>query len=477
MPGPISIRVATQNIKDFNPSLPYGVVRDLVGRVVRTVGNDGLIGFQEIGTDHHKRALADELAHRGWSFTFGGDAERTMDAPVAWNPAIWRFKRHGREILHGKIEGLPSPARYATWVVLTHKATGQDVALVSCHPVSGAWSATAKPKQGERRSKWLNAQRVLKDLVARRTADGTPVLLVGDFNRRQGHPLGWVVPDGYAGLDVDAGTKSAPMAIDHIYAIGETEATWRLGPLHTEKTPSDHALRWCGATLRTKATGKPATPTTTEEVPMGPLDKITWDDGGKTVDRLTAAALREVERRLGYSLTVVQGSYNAGGVAASAGTHDGGGAVDLLAWDWENKVRALRAVGFAAWYRPTIPGHWNAHIHAILIGNPALSQGAKNQVAAYYAKRDGLKSNAHDPFWRPKTIPVYTWADATAPRPEPLLAKFKKAKKTADRVRIATQIAKTAESPATRKAAAAWLEAQKDLHTARTNLIESEAAA
>lgn len=122
---------------------------------------------------------------------------------------------------------------------------------------------------------------------------------------------------------------------------------------------------------------------------------------GKTLDHLTDAALQHAERRLGYPLTITQGSYNAGKVAASAGTHDGGGVVDLLAWDWHRKVIALREVGFAAWYRPAIPGLWPAHIHAVLIGHQRLSDAANRQVVDYLQRRNGLKDHAPDtdPGW------------------------------------------------------------------------------
>lgn len=130
-----------------------------------------------------------------------------------------------------------------------------------------------------------------------------------------------------------------------------------------------------------------------------PYAKLMRD--GKTVDALTDGALRRAEKRLGYSLTIVQGSYNAGKVAASAGTHDDGGVVDLMPWDRDAKVAALRAVGFAAWYRPAIPGLWAAHIHAVLIGHGRLAPSAARQVSAYLARRDGLKGNGPDvdPGW------------------------------------------------------------------------------
>lgn len=134
-------------------------------------------------------------------------------------------------------------------------------------------------------------------------------------------------------------------------------------------------------------------------MPLNPLAKLTRD--GKTVDRMTDAALKAAERRLGYALTITQGSYNQGGVSASAGTHDGGGVVDLMPFDHDEKVKALRAVGFAAWYRPTIAGLWPAHIHAVLIGHPALAPSAARQVTAYLARNDGLASNNADvdPGW------------------------------------------------------------------------------
>lgn len=123
---------------------------------------------------------------------------------------------------------------------------------------------------------------------------------------------------------------------------------------------------------------------------------------GKVVDEITHQALLAVEKILGYELTITQGSYNpvrsGGGVPASGGTHDGGGVVDLAPFDAENKVRALRKVGFAAWFRPPIPGLWGAHVHAVLIGNEKLSEAAKRQVTAYANHRDGLKSNLPDTF-------------------------------------------------------------------------------
>lgn len=118
---------------------------------------------------------------------------------------------------------------------------------------------------------------------------------------------------------------------------------------------------------------------------------------GKTVNKRTAAALLEAEHRLGYELTILQGSYNSG-VGASAGTHDGGGAVDLAPWDWEKKVTALRRIGFAAWHRPALSGVWGEHIHAGLKGDQEAASGLVNQFSYYDQGLSGLADHARDPF-------------------------------------------------------------------------------
>lgn len=138
-----------------------------------------------------------------------------------------------------------------------------------------------------------------------------------------------------------------------------------------------------------------------------PYDLTTYD--GKRVDRLTRAALEDTAAALGYDLTLTQGSYNAGGVSASAGTHDGGGVVDLAAWHADEKVAALRAHGFAAWHRHAIPGLWPEHVHAVLIGNRKLAPAAARQVTAYLNGRNGLADNGPDDGPRQYVDVRYRW--------------------------------------------------------------------
>jgi hypothetical protein len=109
-------------------------------------------------------------------------------------------------------------------------------------------------------------------------------------------------------------------------------------------------------------------------------------------------------------LHITQGGYNAGGVAASAGTHDRDAldirARDLSAAERKEAVSILRKVGFAAWVRNPSQSDWPWHIHCIPIGGD-LSSGAANQVDAYLNNRNGLASNGKDDG--PRTWVDWTW--------------------------------------------------------------------
>lgn len=127
---------------------------------------------------------------------------------------------------------------------------------------------------------------------------------------------------------------------------------------------------------------------------------------GYTFDPRTVEMIKYAEKLAGFQFKISQGSYNTGGVSASAGTHDGGGAVDfslrlVTPAKRGQMLRALKDTGFAAWHRPTRLNLWTAHIHAIAIGCADLAPVAKRQVTAFDAHRDGLAGNAPDPTYRP----------------------------------------------------------------------------
>lgn len=143
-----------------------------------------------------------------------------------------------------------------------------------------------------------------------------------------------------------------------------------------------------------------------------PYSKTTHD--GNTVDWRTKAMLLEAEDRLGYKLSVLQGSYTSL-VAGSAGTHDGGGVVDLSAFDYKRKLRVLKNIGFAAYYRPQ---NWDgqggiAHIHAVDKGNKKLASLAQLQADYFDDGRDGLGGPPFgvDNSYRPDPPVVFNYMD------------------------------------------------------------------
>lgn len=107
---------------------------------------------------------------------------------------------------------------------------------------------------------------------------------------------------------------------------------------------------------------------------------------------------------------ITQGAYS-GGVQASAGTHNGGGAIDVhyTTADTDEKILAWRRSGVAMWRRRPWEGPWGEHAHGIWIGCDHVSSGAANQIRAYRDGRNGLANNARDPHPNPGVI---SWADA-----------------------------------------------------------------
>lgn len=141
------------------------------------------------------------------------------------------------------------------------------------------------------------------------------------------------------------------------------------------------------------------------------------------IDTRTRDKLRTAEAALGFEFTIVQGSYRAGsGAAASAGTHDGGGVIDLRTWNLpasispHEAVGALRRAGFIAWYRHRGQG-FDPHIHAIDYGNPWLHHSAAAQVRMWEQGFNGLASWGRDDH-PVRNIPKAVPAKRKAPKPK-----------------------------------------------------------
>ena len=121
--------------------------------------------------------------------------------------------------------------------------------------------------------------------------------------------------------------------------------------------------------------------------------------GGRRVNTRTKNMLAAADGKLSWNITLTQGSYTTGN-PDSAGTHDGGGVVDIAVNSmsttqrWQT-VKALRDVGFAAWLRTPEQG-FSYHIHANAVGDTDMAGVAQNQVHDYFFGKNGLASHAAD---------------------------------------------------------------------------------
>ena len=130
----------------------------------------------------------------------------------------------------------------------------------------------------------------------------------------------------------------------------------------------------------------------------------------KRVNTRTRQMLAAADAMVPWAIRVSQGSYckfEKRCAAASAGTHDGGGTIDVAVRGltttqrWRT-VQALRRVGFAAWLRTDSQcSCWSAHIHGIAISDTDVWQSNgkytnRDQVADYFVGRNGLAGHARD---------------------------------------------------------------------------------
>lgn len=120
----------------------------------------------------------------------------------------------------------------------------------------------------------------------------------------------------------------------------------------------------------------------------------------RTLEMLEITELRSLDRLGIVPLSLSQGSYNTS-VSASAGTHAGGGALDVRVRNLNRNQReavvyALRRTGFAAWLRTPAQGNWPYHIHAVAIGDKELSPAARQQVIDYRNGLNGLANKGPD---------------------------------------------------------------------------------
>lgn len=128
----------------------------------------------------------------------------------------------------------------------------------------------------------------------------------------------------------------------------------------------------------------------------------------QTVNERTREMFFKAEQIAG-NMTISQGR---GGASTSAGTHLGGGVIDIRVVDAPSqtsaRVAALREVGFAAWYR-----NWdgNQHIHAIAVGDPWVAYGAHRSLCQVHQFRFGGEGLSCSDSTAGADRPLVWWED------------------------------------------------------------------
>jgi hypothetical protein len=131
--------------------------------------------------------------------------------------------------------------------------------------------------------------------------------------------------------------------------------------------------------------------------------------------------------KVDFMSAITQGSYTAGAVVASFGTHDGGGAVDIsvrnpadfsvMTDEIEPMIYALRVAGFAAWLRDTGDLYADSpiHIHAIAVGDAELHAAALEQIEGEFGYLHGYNAQHGGPItcnWM-RDLGYDDWSDIT----------------------------------------------------------------
>lgn len=130
-------------------------------------------------------------------------------------------------------------------------------------------------------------------------------------------------------------------------------------------------------------------------------------EDGEVINTRTRAMFRKAEQLSGTNMVITQGR---GDASASAGTHRGGGTIDIRTKDAPAKVNAriaaLRKVGFAAWYRD-----WsgNEHIHAVALSDSSIAEAAWSSICQPYQYWKGGEGLSCSNSTAGKDRPWVTW--------------------------------------------------------------------
>src|SRR5690606_39172713 len=175
-----------------------------------------------------------------------------------------------------------------------------------------------------------------------------------------------------------------------------TDADWLIWQ-YTEK-PRDYNRARFGSRAEMAAWARgdlePVKPTPVYKRPKL-KERVSWR-GGRTCTCVIESVEKVVEPRLKaagvikYSVDFYQLGYRTD-VSASAGTHAGGGVVDVAQYS-DKAIRIWRECGWAMWHRTPAQGFMH-HGHGVLEGCPHLPPAARSQLTQYHNGTNGLRGH------------------------------------------------------------------------------------
>jgi hypothetical protein len=304
-----------------------------------TTDSTSVVCVTEVADDDRAAALAVE----GWTtnrFDGGSKGETAILTKDAVRKVI-----HRRLLLlnNGGGKGRLSKSLYAPSVV-TEAPSGRRTLVTACHlraHIEGIWAHL--PMKSRTRVKRLRKsgkaeirayiadvdawRHQVHHLAAEYHVDD--ILVVADWNLSSGSK--WVrdlMTELWPGLHMVT-TKQPDLGHRTVGWVLTSMDGGQASKVYKAKA-SDHDAGWFTLTHvnAPHPNPKPVKP------PADPFEKVTYN--GALMDQKTKTAVQLGEKRLGYSLTILQGCYHPG-VSQSAGTHDGGQVIDFAPFDFETR--------------------------------------------------------------------------------------------------------------------------------------------
>ena len=227
------------NIKD-NPDMPRADVREDFQTLKRSIRRLGIMGNCEIGEAEDHEDLA-----RVFRTPFWYKLLQNNPNPQTVRTRWWKPLESKPFFVHKGVKGI-TPTNYIGYSLLRHRGLRRDLAVLTCHPVNGAFKPDKFPATIDiRRNLWFNWLDDLKDTVRTFHNDGISTIVMGDFNRNihdvKFHPKQHLIAG--AGIDGIFWVRG-----DDSKSIGITVES--SGFVSTKNLNTDHLAPWVKVTFK-----------------------------------------------------------------------------------------------------------------------------------------------------------------------------------------------------------------------------------